>query len=195
MLIHHRPAKKRTVVMKRGARWLAAGALLAGMDFRAAVAHALGPVAVEIAGKAGFATNPTTTGPNPMGRGLGGRVGVSMSGFYAGAAAMFYLGGTATAGSESESEHSTTIGGEVGYGVRWSCFTLRGRLGVGRFEQAGSGVATGGRDNLYMEPGVLAMCSFGPLFLGAEANAFLLPSAVTSTYAALTVDAQIGVTF
>jgi hypothetical protein len=159
-------------------------------------ARAIGPVRVELAGKIGLGTNPTTTGPSPLGLGLGGRAGASLAGFYLGAAAMYYKGGTASAGSEIETIHSVMYGAEGGYGAEWlGHLTIRGVVGVGSFEQRGSGVATGGRSNLYLEPGVTSFWSLGPLFAGADVNVFLLPSAVPSTYAALTLHAQIGLAF
>jgi hypothetical protein len=176
-------------MMKRTAKLLAYP-LVACTVCRASDVHAEVPTDVELATKAGFATNPTTTGPNPMGFGVGGRAGVSIARFYVGAAAIYYFGKTAGAGTDSEHEHSAEYGAEVGYGVKWSRFTIRGQAGIG-----GNGVATGGANNLYLEPGVLAMCSFGHFFFGADVNAFLLPSAVASTYAALTFHGQIGIVF
>jgi hypothetical protein len=55
-------------------------------------AHDLGPVDIEVAAKAGYATNPlSTNGPlsasNPLGFGLGGRAGLAFKGG-------LYLGGS-----------------------------------------------------------------------------------------------------
>lgn len=159
-------------------------------------ARALGPVGVEAAAKIGFGTNPTTTGPTPLGLGMGGRAGVSYAGFYLGGSAIYYVGGSVTAGTETESEHSAAYGAEGGYGVAiLRHLTIRGLFGVGTFQQSGSGVATGGLGNLYLEPGVTAFWAFGPVIAGADVNAFLLPTAIGSTYAALTLHAQVGVAF
>lgn len=159
-------------------------------------ARALGPVGVEAAAKIGFGTNPTTTGPSPLGFGIGGRAGVSYAGFYLGGSAVYYAGGSATAGTETESEHSVAYGAEGGYGMELlGHLTVRGVFGIGTFQQSGSGVATGGVGNLYLEPGVTAFWSFGPVIAGADVNAFLLPSAVGTTYAALTLHGQVGVAF
>jgi hypothetical protein len=159
-------------------------------------ARALGPVSVEAAAKIGGGMNPTTTGPTPLGFGIGGRAGVSYAGFYLGGSAVAYLGGSATAGIEIESEHSAAYGVEGGYGLEiLGHLTIRGLFGIGTFQQSGSGVATGGLGNLYLEPGVTAFWSFGWLIAGADVNAFLLPSAVGTTYAALTLHAQVGIVF
>jgi hypothetical protein len=180
--------------MKRTAK-LVAYPLVAAIACRASDVRATVPVDVEIATKTGFATNPTTTGPNPMGFGLGGRLGVSIAGLYAGASAVYFFGGTAGTGMDSEQENSVEYGAEIGYGVKISRFTIRGVLGIGNFQQLGNGVATGGENNLYVEPGVLAMCSFGAFFLGADVNAFFLPSSPGNTNAALTFHGQLGVSF
>jgi len=173
----------------------AAGAL-AGCFAWSGDAHALGPVGVEAAAKIGFGTNPTTTGPSPLGFGIGGRAGVSYAGFYLGGSAVYYAGGSATAGTETESENSVAYGAEGGYGVELlGHLTIRGLFGIGTFQQSGSGVATGGVGNLYIEPGITAFWSFGPLIAGADVNAFLLPTAVGTTYAALTLHGQVGVAF
>ena len=114
-------------------------------------ARALGPVGVEAAAKIGFGTNPTTTGPSPLGFGIGGRAGVSCAGFYLGGSAVYYAGGSATAGMETESEHSAAYGAEGGYGVELpGHLTVRGLFGIGTFQQSGSGVATGGLGTLYL---------------------------------------------
>jgi hypothetical protein len=67
-------------------------------------AHALGPLDIEIAGKAGYGTNPDSgLGFNPLGVGLGGRAGLSIFGLYAGVNVVDYLGGSQPAGDGDRS--------------------------------------------------------------------------------------------
>jgi hypothetical protein len=182
--------------MKRFPPRLAATPVVIALTGWSSSARALGPVEVELASAVGYATSPVTAGPNPLGFGWGGRIGGSAAGVYVGAKALFYAGGTASAGTQSQSEHGSTIGAEAGYGVKFiDRITVRGLVGIGQFEQNGSGPAVGGKDNLYVEPSVTGLFAFGPLFAGANVGVLLVPSAVASTYAALTVRVELGVSF
>lgn len=82
--------------MKRTSAWLVGLTSVAIMT-SARAAHALGPIDVEVAAKAGGATNPYTADGaiNPLGFGLGGRAGVVvLDHLYGGVNLMYYFGGS-----------------------------------------------------------------------------------------------------
>jgi hypothetical protein len=168
-------------------------------------ASALGPVDVEVAGKVGYGTNPFSGYPNPLGLGLGVRGGVSLLGFYGGLSFMYYIGSSQNVASQggSISAHSVAYGIEGGYGTKlFGLLTLRGQLGLGNFTASGSGALSGNSSNLYLEPGLTALLSFGPVLVGADANVLVLPGindplppGQSSWDAAFTVHAQGGVKF
>ncbi len=177
-------------------------------------ARALGPVDLELGGKIGVGSNPNSSGPNPLGFGLGARGGISLAGFYGGASVIYYFGSSqdVTAGgvSLSESVHSLLYGFEGGYGVKLlDLLTLRAQLGIGNatFTASASGQAggaTGGgsvsNSNLYLEPGAVAMVSLGSWFVGGDANVLILPgiqdtSGQSTTETAITFHGQIGWVF
>jgi hypothetical protein len=176
-------------------------------------AFAFGPVDIEVAARVGGAPNPGETlqsngpgpvpAPNPLGLGLGGRAGASFSGFYAGASVMYYFGGSQTvagAGAGRESEKTLLYGLEGGYDIRVSILTLRPQIGIGNYTlsqswtlAASNVTVSSNQNNLYVEPGVTALLSFGKLIVGADANVlFGLPG---SAGAAFTADGQVGVRF
>jgi hypothetical protein len=178
-------------------------------------AHALGPVDVEIGARAGLGTAPggTSNGPNPLGFGIGGRGGVSILGLYGGISGMYYLGASQNASapgaSSSFSVHSVLLGFEAGYGSKFGPLAIRGTVGVGNIEsdysgslmfgsQGGSGSSS--NNGLYVEPGVTGVLSLGMWFVGADANALILPDyhgydGSKSLEAAFTLHGQVGVTF
>jgi hypothetical protein len=168
-------------------------ALLAARD-----ASALGPVDLEIAGRVGGGTSPVNSGTssngssldiNPLGVGVGGRAGVSLSSLYAGLSFMYYFGGSKDVPNPvgppvHESGTSVLYGLEVGYNLRLPVITVRPQVGVGKYtlNVDGSaqvfGVSYSGSstwDNVYLEPGILVKASFGMWLLGADANVFWLP--------------------
>jgi hypothetical protein len=201
--------------MRRSSVALLATALCAGTLSTARDAHALGPIGLEIGAKAGAGTNPDSSGPNPLGFGIGARGGVTFLGLYGGLNFMYYLGSsqnqTVGGSSFSESVHSTQYGVEAGYGLTLlSILTLRAQLGIGNFTVTGSGggqvagVSGGGsssESSLYLEPGVTAMVSLGMWFVGADVNALVLTglkdesTGNSSTKSALTFHGQLGLTF
>jgi hypothetical protein len=167
-------------------------------------ASALGPVDVEVAGKVGYGTNPFSNYPNPLGVGLGARAGVSLLGLYGGLSFMYYIGSSQDVASQggSISAHSVLYGIEGGYGTSLGPLTLRGQLGVGNFTISESGALSGTNSNLYLEPGVTALLTFGMLLVGADANVLVLPGVNnplppgdSSWDAAFTVHAQAGIKF
>lgn len=138
-------------------------------------AHALGPIDLEIAGKAGY-------GSNNLDFGIGGRAGVSIFGLYGGVSLVDYLG--------KDSVHVLTYGGEVGFGIKISFITIRPLLGFGN---ADTSTPEGSSSSFYLQPGGLLQFTFGHLIFGVDAGA-LIPTNNTSA-SAFTMDGQIGVRF
>jgi hypothetical protein len=105
--------------------------------------------------------------------------------------------------------HSVLLGVEGGYGSKFGPLSLRGTVGIGNIETDASGsLAIGGNsvplsgsnNGLYIEPGVTGVISIGMYFIGADANALILPDfhgydGSKSLEAAFTVHGQLGVTF
>lgn len=176
-------------------------------------AHALGPVDVEIAARAGFATNPVSSNngvssPNPLGFGLGARAGVSFMGIYGGINVIYYFGGSQSVSvpgeSVSLSDHTFMYGVEAGYGFTLiDILTIRPQIGVGNasFSASVNGAGTvttnlgaANNSNLYLEPGVTGLVSLGGLFVGADANLLFFPGMDNST-TAFSFHGQIGFKF
>ena len=176
-------------------------------------AHALGPVDVEVAARAGFATNPVSSNngfsfPNPLGFGVGARGGVSFMGIYGGINVMYYFGGSQNESvlgqSFSFSDHTFMYGLEAGYGFTLiDILTIRPQIGVGNASFSTntnvSGVVSanvGGNNgsNIYLEPGVTGLISLGGWFVGADANALFFPGLNNST-TAFSFHGQIGFKF
>jgi hypothetical protein len=183
---------------------VAVAILLASKD-----AHALGPVDLEIAAIGGFGSNPTGYAPNPMSLGVGGRAGVSFFGLYGGLKFLYYVGGSAPSvdseGSPTtQTWHSVQYGAELGYGFRLPLvhLVIRPQVGLGNW-QASVNCDQDEQCNVpsafYLEPGVLAEFTFGHLLVGADVNAFILPSVAAddghTTDVAFTAHAQVGVRF
>jgi hypothetical protein len=91
--------------MRRTSLPLVASAAVGASLAHTTEAHALGPLSLEAGINAGYATSPDSADAiNPLGVGLGGRVGVSILGFYGGVDGEYYLGGsTSTPYKRSES--------------------------------------------------------------------------------------------
>ncbi|HEY5242199.1 MAG TPA: hypothetical protein VIJ22_12060 [Polyangiaceae bacterium] len=169
-------------------------------------AHALGPIDLEVAAKAGLGTNPSGGPINPLGFGLGGRGGVSFFGFYGGIDVIYYLGGSETltppgpvgTGSEKASLHTLMYGLDLGYNFKVAILTIRPLLGLGNFTVT-SNPGGNSASNLYLEPGVTALVSLGTVFVGADANLLVLPGISTptgsQTETAFTLHGQIGLRF
>jgi hypothetical protein len=170
-------------------------------------AHALGPVGIEVAAKAGAATNPYGGDGtiNPLGFGLGGRAGVVlMDHLYAGINVMYYLGSSgpdyiSSNPTGSISEHTLMYGVEAGWGFQLiDILTIRPQVGLGNATFSFSGDTTGlsyeSASKLYFEPGVTGLLSLGTLFVGADANLLLFP-ALEQSNAVFTIHGQVGVKF
>jgi hypothetical protein len=195
--------------MRRTSVLLVAGALAAALTCIPRDAHALGPIDIELGARVGGATNPfggNPQPPNPLGFGLGARGGVTLFGFYGGLSVMYYFGGSqsATLGttSVSSSYNSLLYGGELGYNIKVALLTIRPLLGIGNYSlnTSNSPGGSSSNNNLYLEPGLTGLISLGTWFLGADANALILPSMKqpdqsTSTNVAFTLHGQVGVRF
>jgi hypothetical protein len=180
-------------------------------------AHALGPLDIEIAAKAGVGTSPGGGGPNPLGFGIGARAGVQILGLYGGLALMNYFGESQSSAlgtvGVSTSGKALLYGVEGGYGSKFGPLTVRAQVGVGNYGETidvnvtncppnASCVipSTGTRNSLYVEPGLMAMIALGTFLIGADANVLLLPSRTeasgsSSFDAAFTLHGQLGVKF
>ncbi len=179
--------------------------------FPAKVASALGPVDIEAGAKAGGGTAPNNIASgeaNPLGFGIGGRVGASFLGFYGGVSITYYFGGNETLSfgpqSFSGSSHSLMYGLEAGYGIKLAdILTVRAQLGMGNFTNTiDSGPVSQSYGNLYLEPGIVGLVSlpFGGLFVGVDANVLVLPgvtdaSGNSETGTAFTIHGQVGYRF
>jgi hypothetical protein len=142
-------------------------------------ARALGPIDFEAAARVGGGTNPFGAFSNPLGFGLGARGGVGFSGFYGGVSLIYYFGSSqdVPGGGGKVSASSFLYGIEGGYGGKlFNLFTLRGQLGIGSF-QLSTGGTLGPRSasNLYLEPGGVALMSFGMILVGLDATIVVLP--------------------
>jgi hypothetical protein len=166
----------------------------------APAARADNPVQIEAAGRLGAATSPGWVA-NPYAFGLGGRVGASAYGFYGGLSAFYYLGDAGF--------HSLLIGLEAGYTLKLPRVWIRPQLGVGSgtfTETVSDGVSnpplTTSVGNVYVEPGVVVLVPLGRFFVGADANALIVPHFTLATpdpsaktYGSFSAHAQVGVFF
>jgi hypothetical protein len=159
----------RTVAV-RTAIGIAAAAVLC-----ATRARALGPVDLEIAGRAGVAASAPDPDldTNPYGFGLGGRAGVSFVGIYAGVSGIYYLGTS----SAADRIHTAMEGAELGYTFGTPVFKVRPLVGFGNSTTTYAPLQGSGSsfDNLYVEPRVLLMVPLGTYFVGVDAAVILLP--------------------
>lgn len=174
------------------------------------VASALGPVDIEIGAKVGGGTTPSniTSGEaNPLGFGIGSRVGASFLGFYGGVSIAYYFGGNETVSfgqSFAGSSHSLMYGFEAGYGIKLAdILTVRTQVGIGNFtNMIDSGPVSQSYGSLYLEPGIVGLVSlpFGGLFAGVDANVLVLTSVTdasgnSETGTAFTIHGQVGYRF
>jgi len=175
-------------------------------------ASALGPVDVEVAAKVGGGTNPvlvpsSALGPaqvNALGFGLGERAGASLAGFYGGLSFMYYFGASQRPYATDtnilihlESFNSVLYGVEAGYNFNVSFLTVRPELGVGNFTltESSPGTPTLSTSNVYLEPGVTGLLSFGQWIVGADANVLFLPGWSGRSQPAFTAHGQVGIKF
>jgi hypothetical protein len=169
-------------------------------------AHALGPIDLEAGLKVGFATNPNSDANfNPFGFGLGARAGIQIFSLYLGGNAMHYFGGSTTAAGLDVSESMNELGGEVGYTIGFiPLLQIRPQIGFGdAILSAEVANVSQSKGYFYLEPGLTVLVPLGLLYVGADANALLLPSVdsgtdatgktTTKTYTSFTLHAQVGI--
>jgi hypothetical protein len=157
-------------------------------------AHALGPIDLEIAAKAGYGTND-------LGFGFGGRAGISFFGLYGGLSAVDYLGKSVN----DFTVHTLLLGGELGFGIKISRLTIRPLLGLGEGIISESGPAILGSSSntsgsFYLEPGGLIQLNFGLIIFGVDAGCLILTSnqsvsGITQVTEAFTIHGQFGLKF
>ena len=166
-------------------------------------AHALGPVSVEIGAKAGIATSPVDSGPNPLGFGIGARGGIEIMNVYAGVNVLYYLGASQTVLGVEASEHTLMYGLEGGYGFKLAddIITIRPQLGLGNTSFSFSaGNQSSSKSNIYLEPGVAVIVGLGGLYVGGDANYLIIPGVdqgfgQSKTYSSFTLHGQVGLKF
>lgn len=188
-----------------------AGALAASTLAASREVDALGtPLTLEVAVKSGFGTNIYALGANPLGVGLGGRVGVSIYGFHGGFDGEYFFGGSEDLPlggvPTHQSAHSVKYGVQVGYNIGIHSITIRPQLGVGNFTQtvdesvAGVSLSSTNRSSLYLEPGVIVLGAFGNWLVGLDANALLITGfsdtdGTSRLHLGFTVHGQVGLSF
>jgi hypothetical protein len=175
-------------------------ALLVGLSLVTREAHALGPIDLELGAKVGAGSKPESNAPNPYGFGLGGRAGISIFHLYAGGSAIHYFGGSTDTAVGKLDVSSTLLGGELGYTITaLPIIQLRPQMGLGSATFSSS---LGGTDSssghLYLEPGLTVLIPILLLYVGADANALIVPgvdqtSGGTKTLTSLTLHAQVGI--
>ncbi len=162
-------------------------------------AEAAGPITLELGGKAGVGTNPTTLPFNPYGFGLGASGGISLLGIYGGVNLVDYFGGS----NAVVSAPALQYGVEAGFGITLLALTIRPQVGFGNLvftSTAGDQSLT--NNYLYVEPGITALITIGIVFVGADLNLLVVPSvdataleAVTHTETSTTIHGQVGIRF
>ena len=162
------------------------------------------PYLFEIGARSGYVSAPIRGGVNPFGLGFGGRFGFNVSGFYFGASAMDYTGGS----DVGATDQSWLLGGEFGYNLRIGLHvTLRPQLGVGDTvlthtepsspaprgghvdvvtTASGTIVSGGGPvggtsgpttsvNNVYLQPGLTLLLATTNYFCGVSVSSLLIP--------------------
>ena len=176
---------------------------------------------VEAAASIGLASNPMPSvyfhANNALHVGLGLRAGVILfGGLYGGAKLVDYLGSTTTIFETSipVEEHAFQEGLELGWNFKLlGLLSIRPQIGVGNITFSGtanspyftpSGVVLGTNrassgSSIYIEPGLTALVSFGPLVVGGDMSYLKIPDYPdsTATYSthAFTARVQVGVRF
>jgi hypothetical protein len=161
-------------------------------------------VQFEAAAVVGAASNPGFIA-NPFALGFGGRAGIDLYGFYGGLSALYYVGGS----FGGSGFHTLLLGAEAGYTLTLPHVRIRPKVGFGdgTFTQTASdGVnnppISTSVGNVFVEPGVVLLAPIGPLFVGVDANALILPHFTIATtdpsaktYASFSAHGQVGVVF
>ena len=203
--------------MKRLALTLATAIFFVGVFFRSPDARADLPLAAEFGGRLGYATNPNSDVPNPLGVGFGARGGVELfKSLYLGGNIMYYLGTSkdtplgATPSNTSVSTHTLLLGLEVGYSLHIKPLIIRPQLGFGdasltSFTNFAGTVNNPATDvsnftvtnqRFYLEPGLVALVNVGALYFGGDVNLLFIPDAEPSTgdaYSSFAFGGQLGI--
>jgi hypothetical protein len=163
----------------RSARILGSALAIAGL-VSASRAEAVGPIDVEVAARLDYGFSGAAYGP-----GVGVRAGVSFAGFYAGMSFVDY----AARPTALDNGPITTIGAEVGYGIKIASITIRPLVGVGYWNESltpcesytGVSVSTlnCAISSPYLQPGLLVAVSVWHVLVGLDADA-LLPIGVST---------------
>jgi hypothetical protein len=155
---------------------------------------ALGPFEMELAGKAGLATND-------YGFGGGGRAGITVFGVYGGFNIVDYPGSIVGCPGQSTSQ-VLTYGGEVGYGIKIAFLTIRPLVGFGDWSYTPNGPCQSygqgpfpfvPTNSFYLQPGGTLLVNLRFVIFGADASA-LVPTSSTSS-SAFVISAELGVRF
>jgi hypothetical protein len=180
-----------------------AGAILGLALGTPKTAAALDALDIEIAAKAGGATNPSSTSgaPNALGFGLGARAGVSFLDIYGGATFRYYFGGgadgtTPGVGTQHLSYTSLLFGIEGGYSIGNRVIKVRPQIGLGDCIVTTSLTGQGSfpSSSVYVEPSIQGLVYFGTVLVGADAGLLLIPN-LNNWQPAFTLNGQVGVKF
>jgi hypothetical protein len=166
-----------------------------------------GGVGTRVNDFGGGAGNPKG---GPLGAGIGARGGFRLAQLYAGLSALYYFGTSQDSPPTTLSAHSFVYGIEAGWGLYFldESLVVRPQLGLG-CQTTRSTADTPGvtndestRNYLYLEPGAAVLFLLGTYYVGADANAYLLPyvprtgaeGIPTSSFGtAFTLHGQVGV--
>jgi hypothetical protein len=203
--------------MKRTASLLVSALFFVCLFFRSTEAHALGPIGVELGARLGYATNPDSNIPNPLGTGIGARGGLDLfHRVYLGLNAQYYFGSSVDAplGGPNDNTvrtHTTLLGIEAGYSIHVSLLTIRPQLGLGsasittlsNLSPDPLGTATlpnntNTNTRLYLEPGIVALINVGLVYVGADVNLLVITDANaqdSNAYTSFAFGAQAGLRF
>jgi hypothetical protein len=198
-----RELRSGTLTWRRGfeARLCGAAVVTFGLLALPKPAHAIGPVDIEVGAKIGGATDLPNDVVKSLGVGMGARAGASFRGFYGGVSLLYYFGqpfeiNQGDAVPSSVSSHGLQLGFEFGYGVKVSILTLRPQVGLGNLEilsdSVGAlelGFTNSETGFLYVEPGLVALATFGMVFVGVDINALLVPAGPSAVLGAHSFDA------
>ena len=203
--------------MKRLALLSVAALSFIGVFFHSSAARADLPLAAEFGGRLGYATNPNSDVPNPLGVGFGARGGIELfKSLYLGGNIMYYFGSTqdtplgATPSNTGVSTHTLLLGLEVGYSLHIKPIIIRPQVGFGdasltTFTNFSGTVNNPGTDvsnftvtnqRFYLEPGIVALVNVGPFYFGGDVNLLFIPDAQPSTgdaYSSFAFGGQLGI--
>jgi hypothetical protein len=169
-------------------------------------AGAASHVGMELGAEVGYGASPNGAAVNPLGLGVGGRLGITVYGLYLGAEAINYFGSGDGNGGQYR---AIQFGGQLGYGFKIRSLTIRPQVGGGDVYLTGSvaGLTSPALPTalcVYVEPSLALIGSIGAFFVGADAGALVLLSEpswsqsniLTSSLAlAFTAHGQIGLKF